>query len=654
MPTDTHRPPAGPESDLHTVPPPSTEPSAILQTWVDAYLERIERQQGTRVAREIGKRLALFFDYAKRSTHSAARLPWWEFSLALEWINEHTSGFRLTLARARDLLDTLHAFYDALVADGRIPDSRDVEQARAILCGGRTLRLLPRPPRTGDESWTALHPPDGPLVTFSVSDFWLSRLWEHVGRSWGALEERLALVPGGAHRVAAVHDLRARLDQARCAGPQHLLTGGSTLTDLEDALRWASEPGRPASATLPPPDPAVAALSATDLVARLATAFPRMPRLEMEECLRRGAEIVAACVALLRGEGVAAGLTDPVWAIVVLGELRDPRAIDVLTTYLATDEDGGAAVAAAEALGRIGARALPALDATIATGPATARLYAYGALGMIHTDDAYQRLVAALARDTELADVIARALVEHRRREAIDLLHHAGGTIPTPRWMQVQFEAAIVALLHGTAYSDPLDRDWRVRYRRLPGLDWSFPLSWLGIAALTHRHYADGADAGGAVAPRPLPEIVTDVRLRPDERPCLQCGGRRWQPTGLPLCRHTARGLLALQIAALERWTVHGRTDPWAALDECDAADLHLQRRAGQRQQPRWAEHERDLIAIGRATLYWLVPLLRHEPQHSLTTITHYLRVLSQDGAMLYGDAQATANSPRIPRRKFS
>src|SRR5206468_12097308 len=130
-------------------------------------------------------------------------------------------------------------------------DYRDIDQARAVLFAGRTLRLLPRPPRTGAEPWTELHPPQGQLVSFSRADLWLCLLWTQVGRSWAALEERAALVPGGGARVAAVQDLRARLDDARCTSPLRLLPSGATTTDLEDALHWLSLPdGGPDTAPL--------------------------------------------------------------------------------------------------------------------------------------------------------------------------------------------------------------------------------------------------------------------------------------------------------------------------------------------------------------------------------------------------------------------
>lgn len=604
------------------------EAPGIRREWVEAYLQGVARTRGAKVARESARQLGLFLRYAaRRAAPDAARLPWWEYSVALEWIGAHTRGFHLSLERARRLLDTLGDFFGTLVRAGHLSHCWDVEHARAVLCGGDRLRLLRRPPYTGTEAWAALRPLNGRLVTFSIADFWLSLLWKHCGSSWAALEERVRQAPGASGKLAAVADLRARLADAHCPDPLRLLPNPTTAATVEDALRWLSTPGPHApDVALGVPEPEMMRLATTSLVERLAVASPHMPRREMQELLRRGEAILPDLLAVLRANPSG----DPLWAIVVLGELRHPDAIAGLIPFLGTPDDA-LAEASAEALGKLGAPAVPRLASTALRAEGTERLYAYSALGMIHTDDAYRCLLAALVRDPGLGDVVARALAEHGRRDAIEPLF--ASHVRAPDWMRSDFECAIASLVHGPRPLDPTGRDWRVRYRRLPRLGWRFPPSWVTVAARAHVSRHDGE-----VAPtrrsgsRSLAAIIADTRLQGDGRVCVACGGRVWQPTGLPLCRHTAQQLIALQRAAIARWLAAGLRDVWAALDACDAADLqHIHAaqagRAGQR-----AEHEREMIAVARATLYseaW---------RTDLRTTSQYLQRVANDFAILYGD----------------
>src|SRR5256885_289319 len=117
-------------------------------------------------------------------------------------------------------------------------------------------------------------------------------------------------------------------------------------------------------------------LASDVLAARLPAASPWMPRREMEELARRGPAVLPVLADVLR---TAPGRGDPLWPIVVLGELRDAGAVPVLGVFLSRVE-GGLNVAAAEALGKIGAPALPYLIATTASDDRARRLAAYGAL----------------------------------------------------------------------------------------------------------------------------------------------------------------------------------------------------------------------------------------------------------------------------------
>jgi len=227
------------------------EPPMMRREWLDAYVRRTARTRGPRRAREARERLSLFIDYVEHTGRGdLSRLPWWEYSLALEWISERTPGLRLTLGRARRLLDTLRDFCLSLVESGHLTDCSNLEKARAVLCGGRTLRLLARPPYSGSETWTTVRAPDGRLLEFSMTDLWLCLLWRHCDHSWSRLEERLHEAPGAAAKHAALDRLRTRLEEAGCSDPAGLVSPPLRVADVEDALRWVSAPPQPGAARM--------------------------------------------------------------------------------------------------------------------------------------------------------------------------------------------------------------------------------------------------------------------------------------------------------------------------------------------------------------------------------------------------------------------
>jgi hypothetical protein len=169
---------------------------------------------------------------------------------------------------------------------------------------------------------------------------------------------------------------------------------------------------------------------------------------------------------------------------------------------------------------------------------------------------------------------------------------------PVP--MRRTLEAAIFMLVHGAPPREPFERDWRLRYRPLPGLGGRFPWGLAGTAALAHQHHDQHEEPGAEPPPRPLAAILADPQLAPDDVACChRCGGRTWRPTGLLVCRHTVIPLVRLQREALSRLRAGGIEDAWRALDGCDQREAALARR------PRDDAHA--AIAIERATLYWLI-----------------------------------------------
>ncbi|OLC90472.1 MAG: hypothetical protein AUJ03_01140 [Deltaproteobacteria bacterium 13_1_40CM_3_71_4] len=91
-----------------------------------------------------------------------------------------------------------------------------------------------------------------------------------------------------------------------------------------------------------------------------------------------------------------------------------------------------------------------------------------------------------------------------------------------------------------------------------------------------------------------------------------------------------------LAAARLDRWLAAGIGDVWAALDDCDVAEMRIARRGGSALQ-------RDLVAVGRATLFWLVTI-RCEDLH---VGLQRLRLIGNDLPALYSSRPAFTH--RIP-----
>lgn len=452
-------------------------------------------------------------------------------------------------------------------------------------------------------------------------------LWHHCGGSWASLEARVRDAPAATAKLDALAAFRARVAHDPVAAPDAPLAVGH----LEDALAWLSAPARDGGVAMRV-DPEMRALGVDVLLARLSEDAPRTPRRAMEELLRRGPCVVPGLLAWLRRR-----VRDDaaVWAIVVLGELRDARSVPRLATLLRARTPAIAA-AAAEALGKIGAPAESALVTATASGTHEVRLHAYGALGLVHTRTAFDHLVAGLSGSSELADVIARALAQHDDVAALEPL--ATVARRAPHWLRAELASAM-ATLKTRPLPVPIECDWRLRYRRLPALAWQYPPAWTTVAAVAHRRRRARAIIGSAT------DLRLHIRLDPPSRRCSACWGTIWEPVGLPLCRHTGHAVLALQRAVVERWTAAGGTDAWRALDDCDAADVRLFR--ANRAATQAIEHAREINALRRATLYWLVAIgCEDRLQYGST----YIDVIARDLDTLYSGSAPAWRDPQATR----
>jgi hypothetical protein len=332
-----------------------------------------------------------------------------------------------------------------------------------------------------------------------------------------------------------------------------------------------------------------------------------MPVRLMEQVLELGeASIAAVAGALDRSQDDAE--RDPLWLVVMLGELRSPDAVPVLIRQISRPDADILAQASAEGLAKIGAGAVPALREAAETGDATQRLYAYAALGWIDDAAAQAVLVEALGRDRELADVVATALVHHGGSEMVTALFDSyQGCEP---WQRPDVEEAIRFARRGGVADELWHRDWRLRYRRRPELSGGIDLEWPVIAEILRRD--ERARADRAASPLlSLDEILTAAPLDSTIEPelCDDCGGPVERPMAVPMCPGTAVAVGLDQLAVLTIARQDGIEDLFELLDELEEDEYEIRDQPEPRKARAREEREETLadFAEARATCEWLI-----------------------------------------------
>lgn len=346
--------------------------------------------------------------------------------------------------------------------------------------------------------------------------------------------------------------------------------------------------------------------SLDDLVEEITTWPVGMPVRAMEQVLAMGETAVPAITdALVRWQEDEA--RDLLWLIVLLGELRSPRAVEPLVHQLARTDLDILAQAAGEALAKVGPPAVPALASLAMSKDPLQRLHAYASLGWIQDDHAYALLVAALSHDPDLGDVLAAALADQGRPEAIPLLYRQYQLCEP--WQRVEFEEAI-GDLHWDQHSAPLwTRNWRLRYRRLPALEEGFEPEWTFISSVVHRD-RELREKRAVVPLRSLEEITKDPP-EPDEPPetCEECGAPIEYPTGVPVCPETALGIALYQTRFLNEAREDGVEDLFDLLDDLEDRELEHRNR-GEPVTPaareRWRDELEELETCHQ-TCRWLI-----------------------------------------------
>lgn len=301
-------------------------------------------------------------------------------------------------------------------------------------------------------------------------------------------------------------------------------------------------------------------------------------------------------------------LMDALWPAVLLGELGRPGGASALADAVRdTDADDHVLrEAAAEGLAKIGAPALDEVGALVQEGEPADRLWAYAALGWMGGDDARGMLLDALEADPEMLDVVGPALAAHGRQEDVSALHEA--LVRAEPWMRPDLEDATRDLARGRTPENPLEEDWRLRYRIRPGLG-RMSLTWAAVAAMVREEETVREGRAGTLA-RPLEEILARPEEEREPERCECCGVVPFRGTGVEVCPEIAVSVALVQHRMLGEAREEGYDDLFELMDDVEAESQDLEEAA--EDGAAWARRdrtagERTRIALLHGACRWLV-----------------------------------------------
>jgi hypothetical protein len=345
------------------------------------------------------------------------------------------------------------------------------------------------------------------------------------------------------------------------------------------------------------------AYSLDDLMEKITTWPVGMPVRAMERVLAVGESAVPALTeALERWRGDVD--RDLLWLVVLLGEIGSATGVPSLIEQMQRTDEDELAEAASEALAKIGVPALAALSQLSTASNPLIRVYAYAALGGMGDERSFGILTDALGRDRESGGVIAQALYDQGKTEAVPLLYSAYRNCEP--WERCEFEEVIRDLYFGRTVTPLYRNNWRLRYRRDPELG-GYDIGWLAISVLLRKR---GDISQRPAAPlRSLEEIISSGADPETPETCERCGALIEHPTGLPVCPETAVGTALAQVRFLGGAKEGGLTD---IFDLYDAVDDRLWEHyetvlpSNARERKRWREARDDLAIHGRIC-HWLI-----------------------------------------------
>ena len=300
------------------------------------------------------------------------------------------------------------------------------------------------------------------------------------------------------------------------------------------------------------------------------------PVIEMEKVIASGEVAVADIISCLKRETGFPRPDDDLPLLVMLGEIRSPKAIEILIKYLRDVKNDITAEVACEGLAKIGGASIPALKEIVtAEKNEIIRLYAYAVLGYMRNPEAHEILVAQLDKDRKLTSVIAFALSKYKKKADAERIYGIYQEL-TENVFNPDIEESIWYCANPEHMPLSIDENWRVRYRRIPHYGWSPAISTLGVMRITYSAIRQNRKGLGDVKKnlkkRSLKAILSQDMIKPKrEEFCEDCNKKIVSQAGVPVCpNHTAYGAAVFQEAFVKAYLKHGYTNTPEILDLLD------------------------------------------------------------------------------------
>lgn len=348
-------------------------------------------------------------------------------------------------------------------------------------------------------------------------------------------------------------------------------------------------------------------LNADQLLVLISESEWGIPVKDMESLICLGAEALTQVMRFVdTGLQEKRATRQLLWPVVVLGEIKDPRALPTLLRALKMAHGYEVPVAAAEAIGKMGYQGFNAVCDLLATSPEPkSRILLYAALAETGLEEAWDFLEEALDMDLELDFVVARALAQSNDSRFLEVIYRV--YLEAEPWKRAAFEETLIGIMTGRPPWSLPYKDWRLRYRPQPRQDLKVHRSWPDVLLMLweNRHLLR---PNPETVPLSMDEIFYQAALRRQDRTCPDCGQVFRSPTGVPLCGEVEEDLIDYQIRQVRQWMAHKWEDIHEVLDELDRHEMEaLQLPEGTDEERLYKAEALDSIEVLKNTLCWMV-----------------------------------------------